>query len=152
MLIKFEDVWLDINIVVRFYISQKNKRVCMGLSESVPPVTIHLLLFEGFLKACNSVDINQSTFKFDQLTNFNVFFLRAPMYYFLFNPLIILGENQSKSWPNFMLIKISYSTSVTVVIFFVLSSWIINEFELLNHIFVVWLKSSTDMDVFCLYV
>jgi hypothetical protein len=34
-LVKFEDVWLDINIVCAFKYG-KNKRVCMGLSESVP--------------------------------------------------------------------------------------------------------------------
>jgi hypothetical protein len=33
------------------------------------------------LKACNSVDINQNTFKFDQLTNFNVFFLVVGLFF-----------------------------------------------------------------------
>jgi hypothetical protein len=35
------------------------------------------------LKARNSVDINQNTFKFDQITNFNGFFLVAGIFVYL---------------------------------------------------------------------
>ena len=36
-------------------------------------LTIHLMLFEWFLKACNSVTIYQNTFKFHQFTNLMYF-------------------------------------------------------------------------------
>jgi len=69
------------------------------------------------------------------LTNFKVFgYLMKLSFKCLvqvLKELIILREMQSKSLPNFMIIKIInfIQTSFTVAISFVFSSWIIDEFE-----------------------
>ena len=67
------------------------------------------------------------------LTNFEVFgYLMKHSFECsieLLKAFIIIREIQSKSSPNFMITRVTYSTSFTVVISFVLSSWVINEFE-----------------------
>ena len=71
------------------------------------------------------------------LTNFKVFRYRMKHPFEclieLLKPLTILGENQSKSSPNFTIIKITYPNLLHCCNFLCFFAWIINEFEKRFH-------------------